>query len=567
MKANFNYFNKATIIGVNVFNVVGAYLEVVGNFINYDVTNNHPLAFTNTNIDYTRNGITVKNPVLGVPLHCSISNNQITNTQNGISIINMDGFLCWENVLHYNIPYSNNGLLSLPVSNRLHSAINIQGCHHAYVRWNTIDRNHATANECNCSGSAEDPYMRGIQFYSSLNGNSISGNHIEFMSNGLFFLNSCVGTTIDCNYFRQSYSGVSIGKKNQNIIAEISAQTSGGHVQEDQWDNVNPPFVVDPKRRVTEINNNGNPVDWLCRAPAVLTNLYYADASFTAYVPAQTPALSVHPVLIPGIPAFTCPIPASDYSEQERADQFWNTVTHQNDYFDYKEEFKYYADVYAYCHFSEYPEHLTLGNDHDAVYQDYFNAMQQTNIATFHTVLSDISAGNLAEAAILVSSIVPANQIENNQKTCLLIYLATFAVDFELSNEQRDELLKIASQLSVEGGEGVFWARAMLDMEVEEYPVNEGGRILATQVNSNPVLVPVVENMYPNPAADKLTIELINGDAMLTINDVNGKIVVSQQLNNGSNEISTRALNNGVYYYRIFSGGAVIKSDKLILIN
>ncbi len=76
--------------------------------------------------------------------------------------------------------------------------------------------------------------------------------------------------------------------------------------------------------------------------------------------------------------------------------------------------------------------------------------------------------------------------------------------------------------------------------------------------------------IYPNPAKEQLTIEsdLKRSDqAVITIYNIMGEIVLSEKLIVGKTAINTTNLNNGTYLYRIIIDGNIAKADKLIIIK
>lgn len=60
----------------------------------------------------------------------------------------------------------------------------------------------------------------------------------------------------------------------------------------------------------------------------------------------------------------------------------------------------------------------------------------------------------------------------------------------------------------------------------------------------------IVSKIYPNPATDQLILEL-NKKAMLKVFDMNGSLVLEQQINAGRETISLHELNKGVYILEI----------------
>lgn len=76
-------------------------------------------------------------------------------------------------------------------------------------------------------------------------------------------------------------------------------------------------------------------------------------------------------------------------------------------------------------------------------------------------------------------------------------------------------------------------------------------------------------NAYPNPTANKITIDLdsnLKGELKINITDLMGKIVFNQSVLNSNSEISMDLSNlaAGTYYYQITNGKEISKAKKLV---
>ena len=78
--------------------------------------------------------------------------------------------------------------------------------------------------------------------------------------------------------------------------------------------------------------------------------------------------------------------------------------------------------------------------------------------------------------------------------------------------------------------------------------------------------VSIIANVYPNPAEDKATIS-VNGlmnATMIVVSDMQGRILLSDDMNESTYELNTSNYAAGVYYIRIISGNTV-NTQKLIV--
>ncbi|MFY0675327.1 MAG: T9SS type A sorting domain-containing protein [Bacteroidia bacterium] len=72
-------------------------------------------------------------------------------------------------------------------------------------------------------------------------------------------------------------------------------------------------------------------------------------------------------------------------------------------------------------------------------------------------------------------------------------------------------------------------------------------------------------SVYPNPASHMFSITINDQEnAKLTIIDINGKVVVNQTVNRGTNRIEISHINNGIYLYQIQNKSGV-GSGKLLI--
>jgi len=74
--------------------------------------------------------------------------------------------------------------------------------------------------------------------------------------------------------------------------------------------------------------------------------------------------------------------------------------------------------------------------------------------------------------------------------------------------------------------------------------------------------------VYPNPADDHAVLEMQRrGGADLRIYDVNGKTVGVQRLENGTNQIVTKKMHNGVYYYMVMDNGRLVSKGQITVVH
>ena len=72
--------------------------------------------------------------------------------------------------------------------------------------------------------------------------------------------------------------------------------------------------------------------------------------------------------------------------------------------------------------------------------------------------------------------------------------------------------------------------------------------------------------LYPNPVDDKLTIEIKDKNVNFTLFNLNGKLILSNQLKSTVNTIDVSAINSGIYFYEVSNTkGIKLVKGKLIV--
>jgi hypothetical protein len=134
-----------------------------------------------------------------------------------------------------------------------------------------------------------------------------------------------------------------------------------------------------------------------------------------------------------------------------------------------------------------------------------------------------IEAGEINDALMNNGVFVASNLIENNMQVVNNIYLNTLAQGVMFDDIQRDALLAIAMLTPYLGGDAVYSARVMLGIDPRDY--NLFHRYAKPESSSKDIINKL--KVYPNPASDIITIEILdgieNGNCMVEIFDVMGK--------------------------------------------
>ena len=168
-----------------------------------------------------------------------------------------------------------------------------------------------------------------------------------------------------------------------------------------------------------------------------------------------------------------------------------------------------------------------------------------------------------------LSQIADTGTINHNRLIVDNIYLASWAQDnFELTDEQINELMEIALLSPYSGGDAVYTARVMLNLN----PVDEGLDYALPPPRPKQEVKPNTAHIYPNPSRESITIAFdqpITGEGIVEIWSMMGNKLLSERIPKDYVEqiININSLTSGLYLYVIKVNGVKFSSGKLIVIK
>jgi hypothetical protein len=74
-----------------------------------------------------------------------------------------------------------------------------------------------------------------------------------------------------------------------------------------------------------------------------------------------------------------------------------------------------------------------------------------------------------------------------------------------------------------------------------------------------------IYNVYPNPASDEIQIELPVDNAILTLTDLSGRVILTDQMNSNKKVISVDLLANGTYVLFVKTNDGKVYREKIII--
>ena len=214
---------------------------------------------------------------------------------------------------------------------------------------------------------------------------------------------------------------------------------------------------------------------------------------------------------------------------------------------------------------------MLQGTAEDTLLSRWYDSTAVYNIGLFKNVADSIDA-NPQQAKEVNEGISPDNHAEENEKAVNAIYLVTWALDtFDFSLEQYEILYAIANENPLTGGTGVYAARVMLGLDIDD---DESGSRLMQQVKENTTssVTDRRVSLMPNPAKDESVYKIF-----LNRNEIGNIIVYSKlgikllnkQLVEGNNTVSIQLteLGAGVYVIQTYVNGKNTDIRKLVVIK
>jgi hypothetical protein len=500
--------------GVRLTNSLNTTIRILNN----DFTDN--FVFTNA-APYYSTAIAVTNPTIYYQ-DLQISNNIINDNRYGIYLNNVKGitnnarFLIDWNVITSSTSYAN-----LDPGQFVGISLN-----HAYIG-DVLDNIMQRTVPLPADPSFQF-HMYGIVSDDSRDLN-IDLNLMEHYGTGMQYMNNSLSTYLHCNDMYECMQGV--------YLANVTMSQQGTIT--DPWDNLWDGFPTS-LGVFNRMDGTGTSFYWAFRgAPNPPSNIY----SFTPSV------------------AFVLPIPYATSSNSYcptggdgRA--LLNEMISNNIQYDFYPEAQIYmARQIAY---SVLKNNSTLMNS-DANYIDYVNANSNTNYQYYDDVDNLINQDQKQDALDLLNLISDTNLIENNKSfRAKLALQVDLDPEYVISSSDSIILNQIAYTNVWEGGDGVFTARHLLELQIIDAE-NSNIRIRRNLSESSADF-----SFYPNPnnGIMNFSSNAIAKYDEIQIMDLSGKVVYIGRL---STSINVSYLESGVYSVAFMNKLKFAKIEKLVI--
>jgi Right handed beta helix region/Secretion system C-terminal sorting domain len=445
-----------------------------------------------------------------------IDNNIITGCRNGIYLNSLtNSTLTLPQLLH---SISNNVItLNTAAANvnagRMHNGIWVDNCEYSKIVNNTIQW---CAAGCTTQYNGTNSHMRGINL-KQLCSVYVINNTITNVGQSMRMVSSCNFTQLRCNTMNNNAEGIYLD------VASLTDQGAVNDAWDNQWMNMPGPML----RVLGTITNaftwwHNTGVNYLLN----LTNTSVGPSGSMIL----TPTTSNNPCVVPG---------------NNDGEKYEKIVDDEIIYESYEEESRYMDKDFAYrMFFTDEPLRTSLTK-----YENYYAAENSGNLEKFRETDELLARGSYTSARDKVNAIIDDNNIEYNLK-----YTTYVAAQHEIdendtyTQSEIDELTGIGFTDAWRGGEGVFFARGMLGIEVDDQENHL--RIGGTEDDVSNSLI------YPNPVKDfiYIPIEFLE----ISITDLMGRNV--SNFINKYGRINLNFLTSGSYLLI----GETIEGKKLI---
>jgi len=491
-----------------------------------------------------------------------VNNNIIHHAKTGISLTNQTSAITSSSP-HKAIANGNQIFFSnVDGSNKYWHGIRLEGCRGIQVGGNEVE-----SSEPGNAGAGQE-HVIGIYVSSTPYASIRDNSHLKNLFSGIFVVGNCLATQFYCNDFKGCKYGFYFKPYNGGAATVISEQYPIFAGVQYPSDNVWVNHIDDFQRMWGDLNITGTgPVNWYHR--------HYNDAT-TIFGPNIPPGVS-HPLenkIIPVQTTGNSPCIAiinpwdEDWDGATRNARLGAVVREEIEYAEMIDEFEYFDQQYVYELLYSDPDIMYLGEDDDTAYINFYNYMTNSTIAEMTNINELIENGEINQALMENGVFVASNLIENNMQVVNDIYLNTLAQYIPFDSVQREALMAIAMLTPYLGGNAVYSARVMLGIDPRDYNLYHR---FAPDTDLMKKETIKTLHVYPNPARDNLTIEILEGleegVVFIELYSLIGNRVLTStvEIVSSKGDLNISGITRGVYLLRVSCEKGSHKSTKIMI--
>ena len=570
-----NTFDQCT-QGIAAYSVDAPYVVIRNNTINrfsegvtlYQVVNNPWVNVINNQFNtgigydpsyYGTAAINIRNYSLQSGSYYTVTGNTMGNTEKGIHLENLAayiggpggyaGLLIKANTINQVIP--NSDLTSF------HYGIWTENCVGVNIIANNVLRSTNGSDPNFISLAPQQDLLRGISI-DQTSRSTIKDNRTQNMGTDIRVLGSCIGANIRCNRMQSSFQGIKFLSATITTTPQYGSPTDP---TDNSWENS---YLSNTNDRATGSFANNQPLDWYHRND-LSGNGVAPQNLYCPYYP-----LAANPITPQGNAngAWNCNH-IQNLTDDDK-DEMLRIAQNQVTYDEFAQENQFYNKEFTFNNLDDNPALMNSGSQQDAWLQQFYNAEKTGNTGKIKDVKDYIAIKDKQQAQLKNLSIVDNTLLLQNLKLANSIYLTNY---FEVDTPTVDsltllQLQNLAYQNAIQGGEGVYMARAMLNLDVED-AVNVMRMAQAMQNKKDNDAFNC--KVYPNPSTGVLYVSYlleINQTGNFILTDATGRNLKDISLNQNSNllKIDLSAFEGGVYYYQ-FNNGNSKQSGKIVIVK
>ncbi|MFZ2205562.1 MAG: PKD-like domain-containing protein [Minisyncoccia bacterium] len=390
----------------------------------------------------------------------------------------------------------------------------------------------------------------GISVETGSGSSRVTNNQLTRMGTGIRCLGNMPASTVTCNTIYKCYYGIglygaTIGQQGNSTFPSDNAWTSGT-------------FNTPTNPRIYS-NLLGTASAWYYRSGSV-----YNVNPFTS--------TGIFGIPVSGNPASNCSPPCSPPCNQGALAP---VVKNLLQYTGLVNENKWLAKKITFAQVKQDTTVLNQGTIDDSVFQSFYASMQTANIGQIVQINDLIAQRDLQNALALNDAYSPASLIESNWQETNRIYIRKLQNnDFALDTLERTTLWSIAPQDPMTGGDGVYLARILLDVNYDDLDPASRSMLIGSNESDDSTQSKEMNlfKLYPNPNDGNMMLDYslnTSDKGEIAIFDIAGKLIYKYGLDASANQIiiSHTGFNNGIYFYRIKINDQIVQSDKLIIIK
>ncbi len=481
-----------------------------------------------------------------------ISNNIINNTRTGINTRNCNGD-------------NGNNYFSNVKNNTINFSTIDQNTSHKYFGISASNNGYAVIESNNMSFGT-DPIITyhdrlyGI-YLSTVTNSKVSLNRTGRMGDGIYIAGTSLGSQYFCNDLYKCWNGFYFyyPTLSYQLLNPIGNNTTS----DNYWTDISPVTISSALRRMEgDLSYSSYQANWYHRALTNDINNTYSpyillgDLLSNKIIPQQNQAANAN--------CFSW----FEMNPSGREALLGDIVRDSMNYQVLPDENEYMCKEFAYKTLDKEPASLALFVPEDSLYQNFYTTTRLSNVGKNDEVSKAVNNKDYTTALNLNATIVPQNTIETNRKIVHGIYLEKLVNNIKLPAVDSLTLLAIAMQTPYEGGDAVYAARVILGIDPLQYNL---------AYTKPPVHKPLSTTekeelkVYPNPANDKLNIELSNaleGLATIEIYDLNSRLCYSTNINMAQKlqSINISGIKKGIYNLKIKTTNKT-ENQKLVIIK